>query len=85
MPPTNPPAVNISVTWAMIWSLIVAVAGGIAAVIWVLVSLVYGGLKDEIKETNNSVTTLSNSYREAVTSGIKVQDVIISANARENN
>jgi len=43
----------------MIWSLIVAVAGGIAAVIWVLVSLVYGGLKDEIKETNNSVTTLS--------------------------
>ena len=53
MPPTNPSDVNISVTWGMIWTLIVAGVGGIAGVMWVLVSLVYGGLKDEIKETNN--------------------------------
>ena len=79
MPPTNPSDVNISVTWGMIWMLIVTVVGGIAGVMWVLVSLVYGGLKDEIKETNNSVTTLSKSYREAVTSGIKVQDLITRA------
>jgi hypothetical protein len=79
MPPRNPPGVNISVTWKMIWALIVAGLGGIATIIWVLVSLVYGGLKEEIKDTKISITTLSNSYSEAVTSGVKVQDLITRA------
>jgi hypothetical protein len=79
MPPTSPSGVNISVTWAKIWVLVVTVVGGIATVMGVLVSLVYGGLKDKIEETSNNVTTLSNSYRDAVTSGIKVQDLITRA------
>ena len=67
----------------MFFTLIGTVASGFVAVIWVLVSLVYGGLKDEIKETKESVKVLSDSYRETVTSGIKVQDLVVKAPALE--
>lgn len=65
------------ITRGMFWTLIGTVAAGFGTVIWVLISLVYGGLKDEIKETKESVKELSESYREAVTSGIKVHDLIV--------
>jgi hypothetical protein len=75
--PNDAPAVVIPpITRGMFWTLIITIAGGFGTVIWVLVSLVYGGLKDEIKDTKESIKTLSDSYREAVTSGIKVQDLI---------
>jgi hypothetical protein len=44
-----------------------------------LLYIIYGGIRDDIKEVKGSVTALSDSYREAVTSGIKVQELITKA------
>lgn len=78
-PDPNAPFVTIQVPRWQFWTLISAIVGGFATVIWVLVNIVYGGLKDEIKETKESVQALSTSYREAVTSGVKVGDLLTRA------
>jgi hypothetical protein len=63
---------------------VIALAG---AIVWVLVSLVYGGLQEKIQEVRDantrSLTTISdrvqgldNTFRTAVTSAISVQDLL---------
>src|ERR1700730_13583642 len=78
-PDPNVPFVTIQVPRWQFWTLTSTIVAGFATVVWVLVNLVYGGLKDEIKETKESVQALSASYREAVTSGVKVQDLLTKA------
>jgi hypothetical protein len=78
MPPQDDPnatVVNIRLGRAQFYS-------GLGAIVFAFLSLIYviyGGMKDDIKELKGSIKTLSDSYQEAVTSGIKVQDLITKA------
>ena len=57
-------------------AVISAIVISVATILWTLVSVVYGGIKDDMKNTNDRIVALDSSYREAVTSGLKVQDLI---------
>jgi hypothetical protein len=50
-----------------------------SSLFWPLLYIIYGGVKDDIKELKVSIKNLSDSYQEAVTSGIKVQELITKA------
>lgn len=71
----NATVVNIQFSRAQFYSAL----GAIFLAFLGLLYIIYGGLKDDIKELKGSIKTLSDSYQEAVTSGIKVQDLITKA------
>ena len=75
-PGTTPPTIQISTTWPMIFALIVAVAGSDATVIWVHVTLVYGGLKKKSKKTRDRLTALTVSTEKLFRLALKVQELI---------
>jgi hypothetical protein len=70
MPPQDPAAtlVNIQLSRTELYGILGGVVG--------LVSLGYWGIKADITDIRKDVRDLAGSYREAVTSGVKVQDLI---------
>lgn len=80
-PAPNPDAtvVNIQLSRVQFYWLIGVVAVGYL----LLIVVIYGGIKEDIKDVKGTVETLASSYRDAVTSGVKVQDLITKSPALE--
>lgn len=76
-PPPDPNATVVSIQFSrtQFYTLIGVVAIGYLA----LIGIIYGGITDDIKEVKNAVVKLSDSYREAFTSGIKVNELLVKA------
>ena len=68
----NATVINLQFSKAQFYSAL----GAVLVAFFSLLYIIYGGIRDDIKELKGSVTALSDSYREAVTSGIKVQELI---------
>ena len=49
------------------------------AIIGVLVGIVYGGIKDDIKKAEDRIEALSKDYRDAYNAAVRVQDLIAKA------
>ncbi|WP_026608341.1 hypothetical protein [Methylocapsa acidiphila] len=71
-PDQDPPIVNFQFSRGQFYSLL----GVIAAAFFGLLYVIYGGLKDEIKETKNATIELNSSFREAYTKSIDVKDLL---------
>jgi hypothetical protein len=74
-PDPNATVINLQFGKAQFYSAL----GAVLVAFFGLLYIIYGGIRDDIKELKGSVTALSDSYREAVTSGIKVQELITKA------
>jgi hypothetical protein len=83
MAPTQTPGhdtvVNIQLSRTQFYMFIGTLAVGYLA----LIGVIYGGMKDDIKEVKSAIEALSASYRDSVSSGIKVQDLIAKSPALE--
>jgi|ERR1700730_1574152 len=78
-PDPNARGVNIQLSRTEVYWILGAILAGFLG----LASLDYYGIKGDIKDIKQDVRDLAGSYREAITSGLKVQDLITKAPSLE--
>lgn len=70
-------------TWKMVMATIGSVASAVGIILWALLGVVYGGLKDDIKNTITKAPTLEKTISETHDAIIKLQDSVDLLNPRE--
>jgi hypothetical protein len=84
-PPVTPPpapgdAITITgLTWAKVLAILGALGASTLAIIGVLVGVVYNGINSRIDTLSSRVEGTEKTFREAVASGISVQDLLAKA------
>jgi methyl-accepting chemotaxis protein len=78
-PPPGGPNVVVTIppiTWTMFLSLIGTVLAAAATIIWILVSVVYGGLKDDLKGNTDRVNRLEDHFETAIRADIEITNLL---------
>jgi hypothetical protein len=78
-PPPGGPNVVVTIppiTWTMFLSLIGTVLAAAATIIWILVSVVYGGLKDDLKGNTDRVNRLEDHFETAIRADIEIKNLL---------
>ena len=78
-PPPGGPNVVVTIppiTWTMFLSLIGTVLAAAATIIWILISVVYGGLKDDLKGNTDRVNRLEDHFETAIRADIEIKNLL---------